>query len=450
MTNLNNGAQLQTYYDNNTGGSYTFNCVVQPKGTGYENIYVIYYTSDSFVADGVEVKKGSATVVDWNDTMDDNGEYVQSYFKLKLPQLTFDLYACASITENMQINMRSGACQGCTFNVMVDWEDYKKNFYNAEGEFDPVPHTTEGDGHPRNATKYPDSSTSEIEIICQKDLETFGTLMPNRYQKPQAGDEFVILGISLPVSYITMAEAELQTTMGEYMLENNVHYYDYPLKFDEHFLTTHRNILAQIKNNNIVRFQYIGTNMALYIKQIAIKYGEGVLPTWDITLTDDVEIVLNKIGQVTDDVSRMRVELSELQKYYNEDILGLINEKLSNVYDDVAQGKITFQQGLDALGSVLLSDEIKSNGFISGLGGRGWRIDELGNAEVESLRVRSYLEVIELLINRIQAQEGDTLFTDNDQIDKVEKVGTSGNYSYILSLKEKFDGYITSQMVGKM
>lgn len=451
LNNVNTYPQaLQTYYESNTGGSYTYSCTVQPKGTGYEGIYVIEYTSDNFTANNIEVKKGSATIVDWDDTMNDNGEYVQSYFKLTLPILGFDLYACASITENMQINMRGGACIGCTFNVMVDWEDYKRNFYDAEGRFDPIPHTQQDDGHVRDVTKYPDSTNNQIEIICQKDLDTFGTIMPNKYQKPQAGDTFVILGISLPESYITTAEAELQTTMGEYMLENNVHYFEYPLKFDEHFLVTHQDILAQIKNNNIVRFQYIGTNMALYIKQITIKYGESVLPQWDITLTDDVEIVLSKIGQVTDDVSRMRVELSELQKYYNDDILGLINEKLSNVYDDVAQGKITFQQGLDALGSVLLSDEIKSNGFISGLGGRGWRIDHLGNAEVESLKVRSYLEVIELLINRIQAQEGDTLFTDNDQIDKVERIENGGEVSYILSLKEKYDGYVTSQMYGNI
>ena len=127
------------------------------------------------------------------------------------------------------------------------------------------------------------------------------------------------------------AQKELDDAMKEYMLENNVHYFDYPLKFDEYFLTTHQNILAQIRNNNIVRFQYAGTSMALYIKQISIRYGDGVLPQWDITLTDDVEIVLNKIGQVTDDVSRMRVQLTDLQRYYSENVIALLEEKLSKV-----------------------------------------------------------------------------------------------------------------------
>ena len=33
-----------SYYDNNTGGSYTYNCVVQRKGTGYNGIWVVEYT----------------------------------------------------------------------------------------------------------------------------------------------------------------------------------------------------------------------------------------------------------------------------------------------------------------------------------------------------------------------------------------------------------------------
>lgn len=389
---------------------------------------------------------GTATP-EWDDTMNDDGEYNQSYFKVTLPQLDFDLYACAAVTEEMNINMRSGACLGCTFPVMVDWEDYKANFYDKNGAFAPT-------GDQRDLKKYPRSDQGSITILVEKENDTFGTLMPNIYQQPKAGDQFVILGISLPTTYISNAEAELDDAMKEYMLENNVYYYDYPLKFDEHFLATHTDILKQIRNNSIVRFQYAQEpTMALYVKQITVKFGEKVLPQYDITLTDDVEIVLNKIGEVTDDVSRMRVQISELQKYYSQNLIDAINSKLSRIEDDVCQGRITFQQGLDAIGTVIFHNNIGSPNFETGLyDGRGWRIDNLGNGELESLRVRSYLEVVELLINRLQAQDGDTLFTDNDQVEKVEKVvdETDGSVTYILSLKEKYDGYITGQMYGNV
>ena len=241
----------------------------------------------------------------WDDTIDDEGNYKQGYFKVKLPQLEFDLYACAAITENMQINMKSGDCLGCTFDVEVDWDDYKNNFYKNDGSFDPVIHTTTGDGHRRDGDKYPDSSQGQITIILKKDTETFGTLMPNVYQHPKGesgvgegdGDNFVVLGISLPDSYIQSAEIKLSFEMELYMKDNNNYYYDYPLKFDEHFLATHTDILSQISNNKKVRFNYGGQEIALYIKQVTVKYGESPLPKYDIVLTDNIEIVLNQIGQ---------------------------------------------------------------------------------------------------------------------------------------------------------
>ena len=420
-------------HDAHDGGTYTYEYTI----TVEEDFIDVVYTSDNVNFEKSILKDGHTPEEMWDDTMDDNGNYKQSYFKVTLQPLGFDLYACAAITQEMSFYMRSGECNGCTFVVQVDWEDYKKNFFNANGDFD----TTN-----RDYTKYPDSTSQSITVVLQKDLNTFGRIMPNRYQEVQGGDEFVILGISLPLTYITDAEEELDDAMKEYMLENNVYYYDYPLKFDEYFLAKNTNILNQIKTNTIIRFRYADEpTKVLYAKQISIKYGQSVLPQYDITLSDDIEIVLNKIGQVTDDVSRLRVQMSEIQKYYGDNIGNLIDEKLSRVADDVAQGRITFQQGIDVIAESIFHDGIQSSDFRSGLyDGAGWRLDELGNAELESLRVRSFLEVIELLVNRQQAQEGDTIFSENDQIELVESITISGNTYYRLSVKEKWDGYNTA------
>ncbi len=381
----------------------------------------------------------------WDDSMNMDGKYAQSYFKLVLPRLTFDLYACASIPEKMDINMRSGACIGCTFEVSIDWDIYKTSFYDDNGDF--APH-----GDQRNYELFPDSSRGEIAVIVKKDLETFGKIMPNIYQMPQAGDEFVLLGISLPLEYVRRTQRELDERCREYMLENNLHYFDYPLKFDNFFLQNNPKILGQIRNNVVLRFQYASeATMALYIKQISIKYGEGVLPQYDITLTDDVELVLNKVGEVTEDVSRMNVQVSELQKYYSQNLIDEINSKLSRVADDVAQGRITFQAGLESLMDCVFYGSLQSNMFQHGLyNGRGWHIDNLGNGEFESLKVRSYLEVVQLLVNRMQGQEGDTVFTDNDQIEFVTKQTINGVVVYTLSLKQKFEGYVTAQEYGNI
>lgn len=315
--------------------------------------------------------------VEWDDTMDDDGNYVQSYFRITIPQLSFDLYASAAITQEMTINMRSGACLGCSFPVMVDWDDYKLNFYDADGNFAP-------NGSQRNYEKYPDSSQGQITLILQKETSTFGTLMPNIYQKPHVGDEFVILGISLPTTYITEAEARLDAEMKQYMRDNNVYYYDYPLKFDEHFLTTHAGILAQMDNNVIVRFDYAGTEHALYIKQVSVKYDNKPLPTYDITLTDNIEVVLNQIGQVVDEVRRLHdnlggVEVQPSNNYLRKDI------------DDTAYGMIRLIKGLQV-----------GNRFVTGLLGEGgvFRKEEDGTTYLECdklyVRMKAYFDTVEV------------------------------------------------------
>ena len=274
------------------------------------------------ITSAVPQKWNGSTYIDddhWDDTYDpDQDGYIQSYFKIGLPILSFDLYASAAITQQMNVVMRSGACLGCTFPVYVDWDDYKKNFFNADGVFDPVPHTTEGDGHVRDIAKYPDSSQTAIRILAKKENTTFGVVMPNVYQNPTAGDEIVFTGISLPQSYITMAQALLDQAMDDWMMENNVYYWDYPLKFDEYFLSKHTDILAQIRPNVRVSFMFANETLTLYVKQLVIKYGEKVLPQYDITLTDDIEATRNAIGQAQADIGGLHTGLDRIGQAVQE------------------------------------------------------------------------------------------------------------------------------------
>lgn len=386
---LNNGV-VSYHSESQSGDDYQFVCDV----TSDADFYYVKYTSSNINYDVVLLKTGHSVPVasSWNDKMDDDGNYIQSYFKITLPVLNFDMYACASITEEMKIHMRSGACIGCTFNVAVDWDDYKRNFYDENGNFAP-------NGSQRDLAKYPKTNDGSVTLIVQKDNETFGTLMPNIYQQPKSGDKFVVLGISLPTSYIADAEQELDEAAKQYMLENNVYYYEYPLKFDEYFLAKNTHILNQIKPNSIVRFKYNGEqdNIVLYVKQITIKYGQGVLPQYDITITDDIEVVLNKIGQVTDDVSRLRLDLSQLMQYYNGDTSALeglqllLADKLSKVSDDTAQGFINFLQGIQV-----------GERFVSGILGEGgvFRRNADGKVYLETdnlyVRMKAYFDTVEV------------------------------------------------------
>ena len=378
----------------------------------------------------VPVDNHRQVVDEWDDTIDDDGNYVQSYFQITLPVLSFDIYACAAITQEMQINMRSGACIGCTFPVQVDWDDYRKNFYDADGNFVP-------NGEQRDLNKYPKSNEVSINLILQKEYSTFGTIMPNIYQQPHTGDEFVVLGISFPIEYISNAESRLDDEMKSYMLENNVYYFDYPLKFDEFFLATHTSILAQLKPNCVVRFMFANEELQLYVKQLTVKFGNSPLPEYEITLTDNVEAVINQIGKVSEDVEHLTSLISALRQEYSRNVWSELDKKLSRVNSDSAQGLITFVRGLVSM------DDAEFGNFIEGIyTGRGGRIDNLGNAELESLRVRSSMEVMELIVNRLAAIEGDEIRSESDTITSVEDLG---NNVYKLHLKDKYDGYFTAQ-----
>lgn len=141
---------------------------------------------------------------------------------------------------------------------------------------------------------------------------------------------------------------------------------------------------------------------------------------------------------------------------------------LSRINPDVAQRLITFVQQaamqagitigsnyrIDGDGEARLKrivlESLQSSNYVSGL--TGWNIDKNGNMEAETLHLRSALEVDELRINRQQAQEGDTIFAENDQIESVEESydEAQGMMTYILTLKDKWEGYFTAQQYGNI
>lgn len=85
--------------------------------------------------------------------------------------------------------------------------------------------------------------------------------------------------------------------------------------------------------------------------------------------------------------------------------------------------------------------------FIKGLhigdfvsGSRGAAIDEDGNTEVESIFVRSYMKVMELIYNRLNAVEGDFSFSDSGTIERIV-----GDVAYI---RKRWDGDFTAFQPG--
>ncbi len=116
---------------------------------------------------------------------------------------------------------------------------------------------------------------------------------------------------------------------------------------------------------------------------------------------------------------------------------------LSRLVDDIAKGNITFEKAIRVLGIAVFEGGAHYGDFVKSLyAGKGAGIDENGNAEFESVRVRSYFECLELIINRLSAIEGDQLLTEADTVESVDDLGDG---TYGLHLKSKWDGYFTAQ-----
>ncbi len=121
---------------------------------------------------------------------------------------------------------------------------------------------------------------------------------------------------------------------------------------------------------------------------------------------------------------------------------------LSRKHDDAAEGMITFLRGLISEQMAQLKAGAQFGDFVSGLyNGKGAQVDANGNAEVESITVRTYMRVMELIVNRLSAQEGDTFFTESDTIESVDSLGDD---CYGLHLRSKYSGYFTAQHVGNV
>ena len=166
---------------------------------------------------------------------------------------------------------------------------------------------------------------------------------------------------------------------------------------------------------------------------------EGYQYLTQIREIEDPETGETTEAQVTE---KVKAGFADVAKDLSEDS-PVRQQFLSRLVDDVAKGNITFEKAISVLGLAIFSGGAEFGQFIKSLyAGKGAGIDAAGNAEFESVRVRSYFECLELIINRLSAIEGDQLLTEADTIERVEDLGDN---CYGLYLKNKWDGYFTAQ-----
>lgn len=394
----------------------------------------IYPTIEEMEIGGVRVDE-----IDEGVAPDDDGRYdddpgpnnVDIYLN---KAIDFDIKDLAD--DDFSISMKDGMCGGRTFKVAS---------------------STKVDGRWR------------LTIERSKD-DALELWFPYKDYPIKSGDHFVLTGITLPDSYVNAASLKLLKYAIALLDKNDYTRYVYQPKVDELFMArqhdkaqadetgTIKSLHDTLKAGDLMNFNDTDLNIEgiISIDQLTIKEEDGKIPTYDITLREDKEVgTIQKIQQ----------QISSLQSGNGGAGLTTTQVKnqvategskhfISKINDDTAKGTITwekiqkFLQGLTAENLSQFKKGATFGEFIQGmLFGTGGRIDELGNAEFESITSRSSIITKELITNRQTAMESNFVFTESGLVETVTEIPATtedGNVTYDLKLQKRWDNDFTA------
>ena len=341
-----------------------------------------------------------------NNIFNGTDEYVHSYFYIKLHiyngDYGFNLFEQGLEGGTAVINMTTGNCAACEFEIGVTYKD------NEPGRaFNPVlvdssGNLPAGDFEQKvtsQTSQYIESqqntSTNEVWIAVKKDNTTFGVVMPNATNnyKPSVGDKFVITGIKMPKSLVLAAEKRLDEALIKYMSENNDEKFSFSVSFSRVFLAEYSMLAGLLNENSRIYIKYNDKEYFMYVNSFTCKADKNCLYDISVELTDklsaNVSALRSTITEIAGDIigERMGVSLNV------SDILGRISRYfISKINNDTANELITFLKG------IVVKSYLKIGEFITGVSG-GY-IDEKGNLEMESGVFRKRLFVPEIAYNR--------------------------------------------------
>lgn len=341
-----------------------------------------------------------------NNIFNGTDEYVHSYFYIKLHiyngDYGFNLFEQGLEGGTAVINMTTGNCAACEFEIGVTYKD------NEPGRaFNPVlvdssGNLPAGDFEQKvtsQTSQYVESqqntSTNEVWIAVKKDNTTFGVVMPNATNnyKPSVGDKFVITGIKMPKSLVLAAEKRLDEALIKYMSENNDEKFSFSVSFSRVFLADNNHLASMLNENSRIYIKYNDKEYFMYVNSFTCKADKNCLYDISVELTDklsaNVSALRSTITEIAGDIIGERIGTS----LNVSDILGRISRYfISKINSDTANGLITFLKG------IVVKSYLKIGEFITGVSG-GY-IDENGNLEMESGVFRKRLFVPEIAYNR--------------------------------------------------
>lgn len=339
-----------------------------------------------------------------SDVKDSDGNYIHSYFYIKLHKFNgdfgFDLFAHALASESAKINLiKSNGCPACSFVIYKKPSADNSKYYNCvsvdeNGNLKQV-RTDKNDYIFANASDAyednlnQDSTQKELWIAVQKDTSTLGIVMPNASAgfKPQKGDLFVITGIKPPKVLVTAAEKRLDDALVKHMSENNTDQFNYSVKFSRIFLQENPDFASKLNENAKLSIQIQGDSDSdgnlisheVFVSNYSVKVDNDELAEVEIELVNSLEVTKSDTKQIIDAVKGEAVKsLSSMVGGSNTNSFNAsITDKmyLSKLNDDTAKGTITWEKIQKLVQGLFLGN------------GNNYSIDGNGNAILSSVLV---------------------------------------------------------------
>lgn len=365
-------------------------------------------------------------------------------------------------------------------NLHIVFQSGSLNGMDFECEFNPdgVPEILlDDDGNPifKDGKEQINPKSQVFEIVANED---YGRFLPDTTLHPKDGDTFVLYNwnsTKLGDTLVPSASNELLADAIKNLKKSVIDPTTYTCTAEDNYSYNHGrgnlhgvgdrvNLYNKGYGDGYRSSRVIGYEFSLDIPFDGAKYYVGEKPSYSRLNAMESKIeeliyngqsYLNGNGGSGRSIYIIKSYDSITPTDYNVFSAKAVDEqRLNKTKDDTAHGTITwekiqkFLQGLTAEDLSQFKKGATFGEFIQGmLFGTGGRIDELGNAEFESITSRSSIIAKELIVNRQTAMESNFVFTESGMVESVTEIPAAtegGNATYDLKLQKRWDNDFTA------
>ena len=365
-------------------------------------------------------------------------------------------------------------------NLHIVFQSGSLNGMDFECEFNPdgVPEILlDDDGNPifKDGKEQINPKSQVFEIVANED---YGRFLPDTTLHPKDGDTFVLYNwnsTKLGDALVPSASNELLADAIKNLKKSVIDPTTYTCTAEDNYSYNHGrgnlhgvgdrvNLYNKGYGDGYRSSRVIGYEFSLDIPFDGAKYYVGEKPSYSRLNAMESKIeeliyngqsYLNGNGGSGRSIYIIKSYDSITPTDYNVFSAKAVDEqRLNKTKDDTAKGTISwekiqkFLQGLTAEDLSQFKKGATFGEFIQGmLFGTGGRIDELGNAEFESITSRSSIIAKELIVNRQTAMESNFVFTESGMVETVTEISAAtegGNVTYDLKLQKRWDNDFTA------